>query len=69
MFTVTDHQRQTTSMVESLPLSYAAARRLIEATVCDPDGVIRATVQGGVFMARNESGFPEQTPRGQERAA
>lgn len=59
MFLLIDHSSQTVTHALSLTAGTRAAMTCEEATLCDMDGVIRATVRSGVLQACNESGFPE----------
>lgn len=61
MFTIIDHHSNRTHTAPCLASARAAIRDLPDATVCDQDGVIRATTRNGVSTPRDEHGFPERT--------
>lgn len=59
MFTVIDHSNRQTHSAGTLEEARADVQNLPNATVCDEDGVIRATTRGGVYTPCNVHGFPE----------
>lgn len=60
MFTITDHRSGRTHTAPDLASARAAIQGAQEATVCDEDGVIRATTRNGIYTPCNEHGFPEK---------